>query len=212
MSTNANTCYNETNFHTLLKAGDSVAKEFKTERAVHQQNMICAGLMELMEATPYSAISVSQICQQAGIPRRTFYYYFDGKEEALSHLLHGLAMESALESMPFAGPTGAELEQNLTRFFLFWRDQHQNELKVLLRNRLEQELMLHCLQMASNEEHWAVLLANYKEEEKTISLLMGLSCVLYTLFHWCSNDFQQTPEYMAACITRVLTRPLYNEI
>lgn len=186
-------------------------KKFKTERAVAQQQLICTGLLDLMEKMPYEEISVSSICQHTGIPRRTFYYYFERKEEALNYLIHWLLMESTVESTIFAGLTSTALKENLSAFFTFWRDVHSRELHILMRNGLEQKLILQCLQVVSTEKRWAYMLEDYSEEEKDISMMMGISSVMYALFYWCSRDFSQSPEYMAECITRVLTLPICRE-
>lgn len=188
-----------------------MAKQFRTERAVAQQKAICAGLISLMEKESYDDISVSSICQHTGIPRRTFYYYFERKEEVLNDLIHWLLMESTVESTIFTGLTSAALLENLTAFFTFWRDVHSRELRILMRNGLEQKLILQCLQMISSEACWTDRLDDYSQEEKDVSMMMGISSVMYTLFYWCSRDFSQSPEYMAECVTRVLTLPICRE-
>ena len=186
-----------------------MSRPSKTERGSQQQNQICASLIRLMETIPYGEITVSRICDQARIPRRTFYYYFDGKEDVLALLIQGLMMESQLEAMLLANTSKAHLEQSLTRFFSYWRDKRARELRVLIHNRLEQELTIHCVRWVHTEDHWIHLMENYTDEERNIGLMLGISSVLYALFHWCKLDFQQSPEYMAACVTRILTQPLY---
>ncbi len=189
-----------------------MAKQFKSERAVQQQEGICRGLVDLMQEHTYGDITAGKICRQAGIPRRTFYYYFDGKEDVLYFLIRGLMMESDLESTLSAASGPEMLEESLTRFFLYWKERRSRELRALIRSGMEQKLISHCMGWISEETQWVHLMERYTEEEWTVSLMLGISCVLYTLFHWCSRDFQQSPEYMASCVTRVLTKPLYAGI
>lgn len=186
-----------------------MAKQLKTERAALQQKLLHDSLIALMETTGYADISVSGICSRAGIPRRTFYYYFDGKEDVLSSLIDLMMMESELESMIFDRSPVNGLEQSLTRFFLYWKNQRRKELCAIIQNGLEQELIMHCLKWVSSEQRWMHMLEHYTEEEQSVSMLLGITSVFYTLFHWCSRDFRQSPEYMAACVTRILTKPLY---
>lgn len=188
-----------------------MSRQIKTERAAQQQHQICASLVRLMETVPYGEITVSRICAQAGIPRRTFYYYFDGKEDVLTLLIQGLMMESQLESMLLSNTSKSQLEQSLTLFFCHWRDKRARELRALIHSGLEQELTIHCVRWIHEEDSWAHLMENYAEEERNIGLMLGISSVLYALFHWCKENFRQNPEYMAACVTRILTKPLYKE-
>ncbi|MBQ3194390.1 MAG: TetR family transcriptional regulator [Oscillospiraceae bacterium] len=184
-----------------------MGKQFKTERAAQQQAHICQALVALMEKQSYGEISVSGICVQADIPRRTFYYYFDSKEDVLSFLLDGVLKECALESM-LRTSRPEELAPSLTRFFRYWRDCRRRELTVLMRSGLEQELIMRCLRWVSSEQQWTQLVADYTEEERSVSMLLGITSVFYTLLHWCAREFRQSPEYMAACVARILTTPL----
>lgn len=187
-----------------------MAKEMKTEKASSHQSQLCNSLVCLMEDMSYQDITVSSICAHANIPRRTFYYYFDCKQDVLLFLIRGLIMESDLESMICSAPTDTALEQGLTRFFLYWKEKRCRELRILAGRGLEQEFMNYCMGWVREEPRWAHLVEHYTEEEYTVSLLLGISCVMYTLFHWCTRNFQQSPEYMAACVTKILTKPLYT--
>lgn len=187
-------------------------KQFKTERAVQQQKLICEGLIDLMQTIPYGEISVSRICIQAGIPRRTFYYYFDSKEDTLSFLIEGLLKECELESMVFADHRPDALEKGLCCFFQYWRDHGRSVLQALVRSGMEQELIMRCLKWVSSEERWMLLVANYTEEERSVSTLLGITSVFYTLFYWCGRNFEQSPQYMAACVAHILTTPLYRNV
>lgn len=185
-------------------------KEFKTERAAQQQRLLCQGLVELMETRPYGEITVSGICAHTGIPRRTFYYYFDSREDVLAFLMDGLLKKCDLESMLFDDRRQDALEQGLTRFFQYWREDGRRALQVIVHNGLEQDLMMYCMRWAAAEERWTQLMENYSEEAQSVSMMLGITAVFYTLFHWCTRGFRNPPEYMAACVTRILTNPLYE--
>ena len=48
-------------------------KHCTTEESAQRQRQLEQCLLELMADTPYSAITIGQICQQAGISRKSFY-------------------------------------------------------------------------------------------------------------------------------------------
>ena len=187
-----------------------MARPFKSERAVHQQKLICDSLTALMLEKTYSEITVSTLCSHAGIPRRTFYYYFESKEDVLLHLMEMLMNECSLESLFVMGDSKAELEQGFARFFRYWQASRRKELEALLRNNLGPELITHCLEWVDTEYNWDQLIDHHPEDIRVVSSLMGITCVFYTLYVWSGSNFRQSPEQMAAYVTQLLTSPIYK--
>ena len=58
-------------------------KHNNNKTAVASQNMIACALFELMGTKPFADISVTEICDQAGVGRKTFYRNFETKEDVL---------------------------------------------------------------------------------------------------------------------------------
>lgn len=186
-----------------------MGKQFKTERASQQQSLICQSLIQLMLKKPYPAITVGGICEEASIPRRTFYYYFSCKEDVLSLLIEQILKEADLETMLISQTPGSMLSQVFTGFFLYWRDLRRDALQALVKNNLEQELMGQCLNMVHTEVQDITLPDKYTPEMQSVVVRLGVTAVFYTLFDWCRSDFQQSPEYMAECVSRLLVEPIY---
>lgn len=187
-----------------------MSKQFKTERASQQQSLICQGLVQLMLKRPYSVLTVSGICEAAAIPRRTFYYYFNCKEDVLTLLIEQLLKEADLESMLMNRPPNHTLGQAFTGFFLYWRDCRRDALEALVRNSLEQELMTQCLSWIANQTQDMPLPEDFTPQMRSVVMRLGISCVFYTLFDWCRGGFQESPEYMAQCVARVMLEPIYR--
>lgn len=181
---------------------------FKTERAALQQRRIEDSLVQLIGVKPYQDVSVSEICANADLPRRTFYYYFEGKEDVLSSVIQRVFNECDLETMFLTDVRREVMEQSFARFFAYWRDQSRKELCVFVQNGLEQKLTAHCLKWVNSEEQWRRLVENYTQEKLVIGSMLGISCVFYTLFFWCRHGFRQSPEQLAAYVTQILTNPL----
>ena len=57
-----------------------------------QKNILYAGVLEFIEQ-PYEAASVVRICQQASIPRTTFYSYFGGLSDIFTHIYYLVAKQ-----------------------------------------------------------------------------------------------------------------------
>ena len=58
-------------------------KMCKTEQSARRQRELELGLLEAMKTQRYEDISISELCGTLGIPRKTFYRYFDSKDGAL---------------------------------------------------------------------------------------------------------------------------------
>lgn len=187
-----------------------MAKSFKSERAVQQQRLITDSLTALMLEKKYADITVSTLCAHAGIPRRTFYYYFENKEDVLEHLLESLLNECHLEAMFMLGDGKGELEQGFARFFRYWYHARQRELEALLHNDMGPELITQCLKWIHAEYHWDQLIDHHPQEIRTVGSLMGTTCVFYTLYVWSDGGYRQSPEEMAAYVTQLLTSPIYK--
>ena len=65
----------------------------KTEQSAARQRQLEQGLLQAMQTQRYEDISISDLCDRMGIPRKSFYRYFSGKEGALAALIDHTLME-----------------------------------------------------------------------------------------------------------------------
>ena len=59
----------------------------KTEQSAKRQREIEMALLNLMSKKSYSEISITELCKNLGMPRKTFYRYFESKEDTLYALI-----------------------------------------------------------------------------------------------------------------------------
>ena len=181
-----------------------------SERAAEQQRRIQEGLLQLMGEGEYSRISVSDICRRTGIPRRTFYYYFDSKDEVLDTMLERIVHECNLETMVGIGSTLEEIEQYFGRFFHFWEADRKQILDALLNNHFGSRLTSEFEKWVLTEGQWLRPVEDLHQEVRTIGSKLATTCVLHALFYWWESGFRQSPEEMASYVTLVLSQPLYR--
>lgn len=79
-------------------------------QTVQSKNKLAQALLYWMELEPYSEITVTQICQQAGLVRQTFYRNFSSKEDILLYYMDQLFDQFANQhsidcSLPELQPT-----------------------------------------------------------------------------------------------------------
>ena len=58
-----------------------------TEYALQKKKHLENSLLNLMLLRQYNEISVTDICREAGIPRRTFYHYYESKDDVLNSII-----------------------------------------------------------------------------------------------------------------------------
>lgn len=67
--------------------------------AIQSQHMIADALFSLMKRKPFQQISVTEICDEAAIGRKTFYRNFDMKEDVVEYRLDSLCAQYKEEIM-----------------------------------------------------------------------------------------------------------------
>ena len=89
----------------------------KNPAALRSQELICRGLCSLMAELPFEEITITRICQEAGVGRKTFYRNYERKEDVLEHV--NLHIRPG-EMLALVGPSGggkSTLCQLLPRFY-----------------------------------------------------------------------------------------------
>lgn len=171
-----------------------------TEASVQHQKQIEESLLQLMGKLPYDEITVTQLCQAAGVTRRVFYHLFSNKTGALYALIdHSiLNIDSYRRDIP----------SDALRFFCYWKDQ-EALLDALSENGISGLLLERMIESVMNEDYdvryW--LKARGWENETDI-LIFYLTGFMGLVHRWYYSGFRESPEEMAALMEKLLTRPL----
>ena len=81
--------------------------------AIQSQHMIADALFSLMKRKSFQQITITEICEEAAIGRKTFYRNFDLKEDVIDFQLEKLCQQYATEIV------GMNSEQHLRHHFEF---------------------------------------------------------------------------------------------
>lgn len=168
-----------------------------TEVSVQNQRKVTVGLLKLMQETPYEGITVSSLCQRAGITRRIFYHLFSNKADALYALIDNAIL----------GIEGYRLDipDETLRFFLYWREQ-ESLFDALYRNGLSnlllERMITSVLDEAYDVRYW---LKAYDPDTATDIIIFNLCGIMGLTYGWYRSGYQKTPEEMAQRINRLVT-------
>ena len=99
-------------------------KQCETEQSAARQRRMEQGLLEMMGQKRYEDISVSDLCAFLGVPRKTFYRYFSGKDGALfsliDHVFAGFQSFMDPAASPGQGNQLAEMENYNVTYYNDW--------------------------------------------------------------------------------------------
>jgi len=180
----------------------------KTERSANRQRELEEGLLTALETTRYEDISVSDLCEQMDIPRKSFYRYFDSKDGALHALIDHTLMEFELFDQVDKNATRTAANA-LEHFFIFWT-QHHRLLSALERSGLSglliQRGIAQALQEGTAFQRLSPMETDYMKEQATTFAVCGLMSLVV---RWHSEGCRHTPQEMAKITARLITQPLF---
>ena len=171
-----------------------------TEESSRRQRKLEQGFLEALQHQAYSKLSLTDLCRQLEIPRKTFYRYFPTKEDCLLALIdHTLADCNDIALKGWDGSTALNQEVQL-RFFRYWME-HKAFLDAMAANDLRYLLL----------ERTTVIVDRMKEnnnfgyfsrDQVEYFIAQGLMTIVLRWHHF---GFPESPEEMAAVFGKLLS-------
>lgn len=179
----------------------------KTEQSSRRQRELELGLLKMMLQHRYEDISVSDLCGRMGVPRKSFYRYFSGKDSALFALLDHTMMEFFETGAGTAGHSPGTQMGDLDRYFLFWREQGEL-LSALQRSGLSGILVERAMALALRERLMPGYIRTWEPEIQRLALSFSVCGLLSMVIQWHAQDFRTSPAEMTRIAMTILTKPL----
>jgi len=173
-----------------------------TAESSQRQRFLEQGLLGILETQPYEKITLTELCRQLQVPRKTFYRYFPAKDDCLLALIdHTLSDCNDIALKGWDGSTALD-EQVQLRFFRYWKD-HSAFLDAIQANGLQHLLLdrtsLIVDRMKENRQS-----DSFAREQVEYFIAHGL---MTTVLRWHQYGFPGTPQEMAAVFGRLLAAP-----
>ena len=176
-----------------------------TEESSQRQRLLEQGLLTVMGRLPYDRITLTDLCRELEVPRKTFYRYFPTKDDCLLALMdHTLSGCNAEVLTSWQG--GPELKQiDLVRFFSYWAGQDAF-LNAVRDNRLWYLLLDRTTfivdAMKENRDP-----APFARDQVEYFIAHGL---MTTVLRWHHQGYPCPPEEMAQVFAQLLHSPDVN--
>lgn len=178
----------------------------KTEQSAQRQRLLEQELLQVMKTKRFEEISVSDLCDHIGIPRKSFYRYFSSKDGALFALLDHTLLEFYKESEDAGRRTGTAIG-DLDRFFRFWYAR-KDLLDALQRSSLSGILVERATVLAQKEQLMPGYIRQWTVNVQAMAMSFAVCGLLSMVFQWHAHGYQVSPEEMARVATIMLTQPL----
>lgn len=173
------------------------------------QYKVGMALHEMLKEMPYDKITVSELCARAGLPRRSFYRYFNNKNDVLEYAMMNLMRECVLysiEELSLEGP----LEEVFFRFFTYWKDRRADWLRFLSANHLEVVLIRKFQEWFYEERRIRYVNKGINEEHLRIAMTFILGGIMMLLFQWATDDFKTDAKDLARYANMLMTQSFYT--
>ena len=188
--------------HTGRKE-DGVNNMYKichTEDSSRRQRELEQGFLNMLQSQPYEKITLTELCRQLNVPRKTFYRYFPTKEDCLLALVdHTLSDCNDIALRGWDGSTALDEPVQL-RFFAYWMD-HRNFLDMIQENNF-QHLLLDRTTAIVNRMKENRKADTFAREQVEYFVAHGL---MTTVLRWHHFGFPDSPEEMAKTFGNLLS-------
>ncbi len=187
-------------------------KMCKTEQSARRQRELELGLMQAMLQHQYEEITVSDLCDQIGIPRKSFYRYFSNKDGALHALIDHTLLEFETFALPLKADYPRTTQRDLEALFLFWQD-HRLLLDALNRSYLTGLLFQRCIaHVLSDTGTPSRFLPQTEKLSREYAVMFGVSGLMSMVTQWHLSGFQLSAWQMAQITSELMTKPLFRDV
>ena len=183
----------------------------KTEQSSNRQREIEQVLLKLMLEKRYDEISVSEICEKANVPRKSFYRYFEGKDGVMHSLIYHTITD--LETVRLLNNCEEnKLRDEFETLFNFWKNK-----KDLLEAFDKSGLIGLLVESTTNGamERFGEIkryLSDSEDSDQKNALLFAISGLMTITINWYRTGFAESVPNMARATTRIITRPLFENL
>ena len=166
----------------------------KTEQSSQRQRQLEQGLLLAMKNKRYEEVTISDLCEQMQIPRKSFYRYFDSKEGCLFALLDHTIMTGASYYMP-EGSLDLSGIDFCIRICEYWQNQTQL-LNALEKNSLSLQLLQRIVRYALTEESAYTRYLGIPQDHVMEHIVYNVGGLMGLILTWHHEGYQKTAAQM----------------
>ncbi|MEF2836472.1 MAG: TetR/AcrR family transcriptional regulator [Oscillospiraceae bacterium] len=158
---------------------------------------------------PYTSVSVSDLCHQLEISRKSFYNYFPDKDTCFRSLISRKLRQCSL-AVTVNRPKDATLEDRLALLMEYWK-QERAFLDILVRNGLLVMLIDQCIRFLREEDKLVLEYLNtpqLKTDEYVLACYVNVQITM--ILQWHKGNYEIPVEEMVRKYKRLIYEPLLS--
>lgn len=180
-----------------------------TATAYRRMKQIEECLYENLLQRPYSSVSVSDLCHQLGISRKSFYNYFSDKDTCFRSVINR-RLQACTLYLTRDLPMDASREEMVGAFLTFWKGE-RSLFDIIVRNNLLTALMDQWICFLREEDQSFLQLLSSPELKSDKYILAGFVSIHVTLLlQWYLEGYATPLEEMVRNYQRLVNQPLIS--
>ena len=175
--------------------------------AYRRQKQIEEFLFDNLLQRPYPSVSISDLCHQLGISRKSFYNYFPDKDSCfraiISRKIHNCILRLTADL-----PENATDEEVIAGYLSYWKEE-KGLFDIITRNNLLYLLMDQCISFLRDEDQSILPFLDTPQLQADSYVLSAFVSVQITLIlQWYFLNFSTPLEEMVRTYQRTIYQPL----
>ena len=175
--------------------------------AYRRQRQIEDCLYENLQHRPYTSVSISDLCHQLGLSRKSFYNYYPDKEACFRAIINRKIQACMLHLTNI--PAGRNSNGDVIAAFLSFCREEKTFFDIITRNNLVTSLLDQCIRYFRDEDRVVVELLNtnlLKNDAYVLSCYISVNVTF--VLQWYLENFSTPLEEMICKYQRLLYEPL----
>lgn len=174
--------------------------------AYRRQKQIEDCLFENLQQRPYPSVSISDLCHQLGISRKSFYNYFPDKDSCFSSIIHR-KLHDCIYHLTMDLPERTSEEDKVSFYLSYWKNE-KILLDIIVRNNLLSTLMDQCIYFLQEEDPIILPFLDtpqLKADEFVLASFVNVQITL--ILQWYLQNFSTPLEDMVRTYQRLVYQP-----
>ena len=184
-------------------------KQCQTESSARRQRELEQGLLQIMLKKQYDEISVSDLCQQIGVPRKSFYRYFSGKDGALYAMIDHAIMDYDVYTT-YPGQGARETPGGFMEGVFHYWIQHKELLDALKKSSFSGLLIQRAMEFSNDMDTIPRFLQIGDKRLREYGTMFMVCGLMTMIVQWHYDGFTKSAEEMAKLAMQLLTQPLFS--
>ena len=175
--------------------------------AYRRQKQIEECLFENLLLRPYPSVSISDLCHQLGISRKSFYNYFPDKDSCFRAII-SRKIHTCILRLTTDLPENATDEEVIAFYLSYWKEE-KGLFDIITRNNLLYLLMDQCISFLRDEDQSILPFLDTPQLQADSYVLSAFVSVQITLIlQWYFLNFFTPLEEIVRTYQRTIYQPL----